>query len=522
MDNNSLFEISLVSVPDNQNALRKEFSYLSEKEIDSICTVSGCSLSKSTDENMHESKTHTISQKGFTMKLPKDRIIELNADISTKSAELDTLNAIDELTGVQMDEMEVLNASLTKSKALVTRFEKMENSNFSETKRVPVTVVKEKEFDKKDVSDFIVKSALVSLEAGITGISVDESIAKRYGKDEMIKSAASFITTKAAQDPAMTTVPEWAGALVRDGFAAFLDLIQPRSVVAQLPLERYAFNGYHSLKIPKRVSMYPTDKNLAGAFVGEGEPIRIGAAQLGSATLTPKKLAVIGTFTSEMFEQSTPNIETAIKKWMIEDTSIMIDTLFFDAVAGTTVRPAGLTNGVTAIPATGATIDKIDADLEAAMAAMEAAGAGSNMRWVMSSANARKLASLRNATGDAAYPTMSGGAGSCGGGSLLCAGVISSTTIASDKVYLVDVDSIAIAGGTPQFMASAQATLHEEYDAASVLPIVDGTGTAAKPVRSLYQSDSHAIRLIEPLDWTVLRDGAVQVITGFATAVVIP
>jgi len=518
LDKNYLFEVSLVSVPDNQNALRKEFSYLSTKEIDSICSMSGCSLSKSKEDNLHESKTIKISHKGLKMKLPKDRIVELNTQISKNAAALDTLNEIEELTETQLDEMETLNDSISKDKGLVARFEKMENDNFSVDKRVPAVIEKKVEMDKNGVADFIVKSALVSLESGITGISIQESIDKRYGTETMMKSAAAYISKAATpQDPAMTTVPEWAGALVRDGFGAFLDLIQPRSVVAQLPLERYSFNGYHSLKIPMRTKMYPADKNLAGAFVGEGEPIRIGAATLGSITLTPKKLAVIGTFTSEMFEQSTPNIETAIKKWMIQDTSIMIDTLFLDAAAGTTVRPAGVTNGVTPIPATGATIDKIDADLEAAVAAMEAAGAGVNMRWIMSDANARKLTSMRNATGDPAYPSMGGG-NACGGGSLLCIGVVSSTTVTSDKVYLIDCDAVAISGGTPQFLASATATLHEEYDAASVAPIVDGTGTAAKPVRSLYQTDSHAIRLIEPLDWASLRDGSVQVITGFGVA----
>ncbi len=32
------------------------------------------------------------------------------------------------------------------------------------------------------------------------------------------------------------------------------------------------------------------------------------------------------------------------------------------------------------------------------------------------------------------------------------------------------------------------------------------------------ERDMHAIRLIEQLDWAVLRDGGVQVITGFGTA----
>ena len=46
------------------------------------------------------------------------------------------------------------------------------------------------------------------------------------------------------------------------------------------------------------------------------------------------------------------------------------------------------------------------------------------------------------------------------------------------------------------------------------LPIVDGAGTAAAPVRSLYQTNSLGLRMTLETDWSMTRDGAVVTLTG--------
>ncbi len=515
---NALMECSIVAVPANQEALRKSLSkHLSSSEIDDLCTVNGCKLSGSTEEKSsvnaetNQPKQTTIKQ-GINMTYA-ERIAALQKSVSAKQATLDGLNGTTELTDEQMDEMGELTKSIASETDRIAKFEAMEKSTkglVPAKKHVPQTVAKTFE-DNAAVMGFIVKAALVNLESTITGISVDDAIAKRYGADNIVKSAQAFMSTKAGtpQDPAMTTVPEWAGALVQQGFGAFLDLIKVDSVLAQLPLAIYNFNGYNSIKIPKRAKRFPDDKNLAGAFVGEGAPIRVGAATLGSITLTPKKLAVIGTFTSEMFEQSTPNIESSIMRWMREDSSLKLDTVFLSAGAGTTVTPAGAYNGVTPIVSGGVTVDKLDIDLGKAIDQMEAAGAGVRPYWVMSKSRLRMLSRLRLATGDRAYPELAQG-------NLMGFPVASSTTVKSTEIGLIDTDSFAMSGGVPKFMASSQATLHEEYDETAVLPIVDSAGAAAAPVRSLYQTDSHAVRMIQPIDWSSLREGSVQLINAIA------
>src|SRR5262245_36489460 len=50
-------------------------------------------------------------------------------------------------------------------------------------------------------------------------------------------------------------------------------------------------------------------------------------------------------FTSELARRLTPDVETAIRQAMGDDTAAVIDASLVDAVASSTSRPAGLLNG---------------------------------------------------------------------------------------------------------------------------------------------------------------------------------
>ncbi|TAI60690.1 hypothetical protein [Bradyrhizobium sp. Leo170] len=69
-------------------------------------------------------------------------------------------------------------------------------------------------------------------------------------------------------------------------------------------------------------------------------------------------------------------------------------------------------------------------------------------------------------------------------------------------------------GEAPRFEISDQATLHMEDT--NPQPIVGGAdpGTPANPVRSLWQTDSLALRLILPVNWTLRRPGMVAWVQG--------
>jgi hypothetical protein len=71
-----------------------------------------------------------------------------------------------------------------------------------------------------------------------------------------------------------------------------------------------------------------------------------------SISFTPKKMGVISTFTREIYEHSTPSIDSLIRQQIVDDTSGAIDSVLLDATAATTTRPAGLRAGVAATTAT--------------------------------------------------------------------------------------------------------------------------------------------------------------------------
>ena len=85
------------------------------------------------------------------------------------------------------------------------------------------------------------------------------------------------------------------------------------------------------------------------------------------------------------------SIEQIIRQAMSDDTSAALDSYLIDNVAASTgVRPAGLLNGVTPITASAASTPaaKMVADLNALAAAIEAAGGGRNIIYIMNPAQA--------------------------------------------------------------------------------------------------------------------------------------
>jgi hypothetical protein len=363
-------------------------------------------------------------------------------------------------------------------------------------------------------ADLLVRSALVAIESHITRRPVAQLLEERYREHEETRTVAMLVV-RAAQNPAMTNVPGWAQELVRESFGAFMDLLATsNSIVPRLPLQRFEFNAYGKITIPSR-KRTSTPPNLAAAFRAEGAPIRVGAMTLQSAALTPKSMAVIGTYTNELFERSTPNIETVIREGMIMDTNEVLDAIFASTLpAGP--GPAGIYAGVVApntAASLGTTPDKILADGKARIAQMLGSRYGRRPVWIMHEVRWLALKAAQNAMGGLAFPETANG---------LWMGypVYASLDVQTDVVGLIDASAVAFAGGAPQFAGTDVATIHEE--SVAPLPIIGGTaGTPVEafPTRSLFQTNSAALRSIWEIDWNVLpgpTSGAVQTITAVA------
>jgi hypothetical protein len=384
-------------------------------------------------------------------------------------------------------------------------------------------------------ADHIWRAGVVMLDAYHTRRSIDEVLKTRYAGDELTHDVAVLalnhnspgrgldvlrerLVERAAQNPAMTNVPGYAQELVHQTYAAFLDTLKGTSAVAKVAFRSDSFENGAPIIVPYRVDKEPFPDNFEAAFRREGDPIRVGRLRTGAKTLYPYSMGVIGHFTRELLRRSTPSIEAMIRDGMIDDTASILDNLVFGAgaaVAG--LRPAGLTNGIdptdthaaTAAP----TLADIDSDLQKLVTQLVAVRhmGGPSTSWVMNTANAVKLSSLRDALGGQAFPGTS-----AQGGTLKGYPVAASSFFPLTEVLLVDGNGVFMAGGSPEFDMSTEATLHEENTAPLPITTPGAPATVAAPVRSLWQTNSAALRMLEEISWDELRTGAVQQLTGVA------
>jgi hypothetical protein len=93
--------------------------------------------------------------------------------------------------------------------------------------------------------------------------------------------------------------------------------------------------------------------------------------------------------------------------------------------------------------------------------------------------------------------------------------IISSGTVPAGTVVAVDAaDFVSVGGEAPRFEVSDQATLHMEDTAPADIVSGAAPGTPANPVKSMWQTDSLALRLILPTNWTIRRAGVVAAVVG--------
>jgi HK97 family phage major capsid protein/HK97 family phage prohead protease len=331
---------------------------------------------------------------------------------------------------------------------------------------------------------------------------------------------------KAATNPALTTVAGWAAELVDTAILDFLEALTPLSVYAQLRTMgiRFSFGRNGVIKIPRRNRPRNAPGDLRGAFVGEGAPIPVRRGSFGSISLTPHKMGVISTFSREMANQSTPQIEGLIREAIVEDTAEAIDQALLDAIAGDTIRPAGLLNGVSTTPASAAatSVDKITADMAAALAPFITANAADRLVWLINPSNAFKMQWASTTVG--VYPFRD----QIAAGNIAGLPVIQSTMVPTTSLILVRyADFVSSVADTPEFDISDVASIHEDdggyptdqamrAGTATVLPLVDAAGVAAKPVRSLWQTASIGVRMLLDMDWAMRRASMVTHVSPLA------
>jgi HK97 family phage major capsid protein/HK97 family phage prohead protease len=429
-------------------------------------------------------KISAHNAKDFGDEIPDEQHLtvgeELNARLGNEARHLDMLRASEQALGA-------------KSEALSTAIDKTVQRIDA---RRPFAL------PKKDVKpgDYVYRALAAQLLSHISKRSIPDILRERYGDDEPTRVIADATVLRTATVPATTTMVGWAAELVQTSIGDFIDSLMPSSVYPGLSARggRFTFGRNGTVTLPARQAT-PT---LAGAFVAEGAPIPVRQGAFTSVSLTPRKMAVISTFTRQIAEHSTPAIEQQIRSMMQDDTAVALDTVLLDATAGSTLRPPGLRYNVAATTATsGGGFNALVGDVKALVGVLAGANSLRAPVWIMNPVDVLSLTLTQNAGGDFPFQVEANNS------RLQGYPIIQSTTMPAKMVILLDAaDFFSATGDEPQFSVSDQATLHMEDTAPQAIGV---SGSATNPIRSLWQTDSIAVRMMLDISWAMRRTGVV-------------
>lgn len=350
--------------------------------------------------------------------------------------------------------------------------------------------------------DLVIRAAVCAALAKLTNSNPISVLEERYRDHE-----ATNIFVRAAVDPAKTTVQGWAMELVETETVAFLETLRDISFyprLASLGANLQFGPGRGAVKIPSRAAT----PSISGSFVAEGAPIPVRRFGLTSTTLTPHKMGVISYFTKEMAAYSTPQIENLLRQEIRNDTAETIDTLLIDTSAGSTTRPAGLLNGVSALTAsTDGGWAAIMQDIDTLAAPFDTAKAGRQLVLLMNKREARKLTfvpgpddrmgSMRQILTDSGITP------------------ISSVNVPAGRLIMIDAADFATsADDQPVFDVSEEAVFHAEDTSPAQISTAGTPNVVAAPIISMFQTASIALRMLMDITWAMRRAGMVQWIDG--------
>jgi len=525
-----LVETSLVSVPANPNALAVAKSLgISDDTIAVAFAKSGSRSERRTDRRL-TGKAAEISrrQKSNAMSFAQ-RITDSEARINALRDKLtEHLKNQDDsnVTDAELETTRELTAKITqeeKSRDALKEAERHvalssdDNSRRIQLPAAPAAPARPFNMPAKklDPVELIIRAGVIGAFSHKYKKSTDETRAvlaqvyPAYG-DDMTKAFVDYVE-RAATAPAMTTVTGWAAELATTVYANFMETLMPKSVFPRLSAMglSLSFGRAGRISIPTRART-PT---VAGSFVGEGAPIPVRQGQFTAQILTPKKMAVITQWTREMDEHSVPAIEGLLRQAVQEDTAVSLDSVLIDANAATTVRPAGILNGVAALTATtGGGFNALVGDIKQLTGAL-ITGTTGHLRspaWLMNPQQVNS-AGLIVGPNSGVFPFRD----EVRAGQLQSYPIIDSGTVPLATVILIDAADFVVAGGdAPRFEVSDQATLHEEDTTPLPIGTAGTPAVVAAPVRSLWQTDSMALRLILPINWTLRRTGVVAWVAG--------
>jgi hypothetical protein len=230
----------------------------------------------------------------------------------------------------------------------------------------------------------------------------------------------------------------------------------------------------------------------------DGQTRAVSKIELGVEKLEHRKVSTTVVLSEELVGSSS---EATL--------NLILQQMRVAVVAGTDgVFIEDLVAGVTPLPMSGTDSESVWRDLGKLLAALPT-GQASRLHWVMSSANAKALATKTTALGGLAFPTMTAFGGTLAGVPAHVSDHI------GDVVLLVDASAFAAGADEIVLRGTRQGTIRFISNPADG---ADAPGTGAASVVSLFQTNSAAMLAERVFDFKAIRPGAVAALSGVAWA----
>jgi hypothetical protein len=295
--------------------------------------------------------------------------------------------------------------------------------------------------------------------------------------------AAAHMMEKASSAPAMTSVAGWAKELVEIKLSDATDALGAVSSAIDIMSDGLllSWDGFGVISVPAFVATV-----TSSGFVQEGNPIPVRQFNDTTAQILPYKVASISVLSREMMEGS--NAEAFIMSALIVSSGMAIDAAFFDANASSASRPAGIRNGISATTASTST-DLLEAFYEdmAALGNVVGQVGGKGPFYLVGNVGRIMSAKQRfiSEAGDV-IPVIS-------------------PAVGNDIIMIASQGIAAALDPDPDVEIVNAGTL--------VMDTAPGPAGVAGPERSLYQTDSFAIKVRWPVSWIVRDSRAVAWVT---------
>lgn len=336
----------------------------------------------------------------------------------------------------------------------------------------------------------------------------------RYGADANATGALKAASLgggalgieKANVSAGSTLSGSWAEDLVSDGaaFADFVEYLRPMTIMG-----KFGAGGIPSLRrVPFRVPLVSQTAGGEGYWVGEGAAKPLTSFDFSRTTLEPLKVANIAVLTEEVIRDSSPSAEMIVRDELANALRARLDIDFINPAktASAGISPASITNGATAIAASGTgDADDIRLDVRSLMQTfITANNAPTTGVWIMSTSNALSLSMMVNALGQTEFNGIG-----MNGGTFFGLPVITSEHVGS-AIVLANASDIYMADeGGIQIDLSREASL-------SMLdnPTMDSTTPTPVAMVSMFQTNSVAFRAERTVNWARRRAASVAYLTG--------